>query len=94
MDGAESIGDILKPIMEELRQLREMQQAALSPWMTREEAAIYTRVSMDTIDRWLSARKITPHHPSKGITRIERRELDLFMSGSKRFKGSRGRKTT
>ncbi len=51
-----------------------------SPWLTREEAADYMRVSPYTIDRWVRDERL-PRHRIDGIrsARFRRDELDALV---------------
>lgn len=51
-----------------------------SPWLTREEAADYARVSVGTIDRWARERKL-PRHRVEGTrsVRFHTDDLDKLM---------------
>lgn len=52
-----------------------------TPWMTKAEAAEYTRVVVDTIDRWVREEKITRYKigDSQSV-RFRRDELDALMT--------------
>lgn len=51
-----------------------------SPWLTREEAAEYARVSVGTIDRWARDGKL-PRHRVEGTrsVRFHTDDLDKLM---------------
>lgn len=52
-----------------------------TPWMTRDEAAEYARVTTQTIDDWRKA-GLPAAKPGR-VVLIERQDLDDFLRGKK-----------
>ncbi len=53
----------------------------LSPWLTREEAAAYARVTAGTVDRWARDGKITKYRVTgTRSVRFLRTEIDACMT--------------
>jgi excisionase family DNA binding protein len=52
-----------------------------TPWMTRKDAALYMRVSVQTIDRWARDGMITRYSlPGGADYRYRRDELDALLA--------------
>jgi len=86
------IAELLKPIMDELRMLRERQSVAT--YMTIREACDYSRLSDDTIRRLIDSGRLDAYRPVGGIILIARRQLDHVITSSKKRKSTRGTSRT
>ncbi len=74
--------DFEKTFIEEGTQTED-QPKEVSPLMTRKEAAVYARVSTDTIDNWLKAGKVKHNKLAggrPGAVRIFRKSLERFLA--------------
>ena len=70
-------GSAITPDEAERKRLRE---AAPDPWLTREEAAEYAHVSVNTIDRWREAGALQSTKTSQnGRVRIRRSWVDAAL---------------
>lgn len=83
------IAELIRPIMDELRLLRERQ--AVPTYMTVREACDYSRLSDDTIRRLIDSGKLDGYRPVGGVILISRRQLDHVITNSQRKKSTRGR---
>ena len=81
------------------RQLAELQEQiahiggrqADRRWMTYQEAADYTTLSRKALQRLVNQRKLTVHHPVRGRSVLDRRQIDAHMeSCTARPKKGRG----
>lgn len=55
-----------------------------SPWLTREEAAAYTKCSTDTVDNWISKghiQRLKTDDARPGRVLIDRSSLERFLRG-------------
>lgn len=58
---------------------------AHTPWLTKREAAAYLRISVDTLNRWEDAGKVTFHKVADlQSVRLNRDELDALMRAVER----------
>jgi excisionase family DNA binding protein len=51
-------------------------------WLSAEEAANYSRLSVESIRRLLSGGKLTSHRPVRGRVLVDRLELDALIQSS------------
>lgn len=82
-DGVTTLADALRPILDELRAIREIQEAnGGSRWLTCSQASNYLRMSEKSLRSLVSERRIPVARPLRGSLLFDREALDAYCEGT------------
>jgi excisionase family DNA binding protein len=76
------MSDLLALLGRKLDLLNDRLASASPRWLTIQAAADYSGLSVESVRRLLSSRRLTAHRPVKGRILLDRSELDALIQAS------------